>query len=328
MAATTGTIGGTTSSPFTGAWAAGEDWSSAWQVDTALVANGRWDTGTGTWSVQKPFKVYSHYVTFRSGGSGTVSQRLATNAALSTGGTYQLKDSGTIDPDTDLTPAWNPGFLGLADVYYYGGFRMVSGASVLFYRAAGDDADMTTNNLIYQDGTSVSSWAGTSMYQTFSWYTVPNEPTSPTVTATTGTTASISWVTPTDNGGTAITGYRLMYKKSTDTWDQALCTGKFGTSATTTYTLTGLANGTTYNFLLAATNAVTDDHNTKDGLSYTSISAWVGTRTSAFNAVTTGGTYNGTAWVPHNLSAANASNVWATPSTAKVYNGSSWQDII
>lgn len=328
MAATTGSIGGTLYSPFTGAQSAGVDFSTAWQVDTAIAANGRWDTSTGTWSVQKPFKVYSHYVNFRSGGSGTVAMRLATNAALSTGGTYQLKASGTVDPDSDLTPAWNPGFLGLADVYYYGGFRIVSGASVLFYREGVSDADMTGNNVIYQDGTSVSAWSGTSMYQTFSWYTVPNAPTSPSVDSTTGTTATISWVTPTDNGGTAITGYRLMYKKSTDAWTAALCTGQFGTAATTSYTLTGLANGTTYNFLLAATNAVTDDHNTKDGLSYTDISAWVGNRTSQFDGVTKGGVYNGTAWAPLDLSTANASALWATPATAKVYNGTTWNNII
>ena len=61
---------------------------------------------------------------------------------------------------------------------------------------------------------------------------------------------SLTWVAPTDNGGSAITGYYV---------ERAVGAGgawtRIATTATTSYVATGLANGTTYAFRVMATNA-------------------------------------------------------------------------
>jgi hypothetical protein len=89
----------------------------------------------------------------------------------------------------------------------------------------------------------------------------------PTVTATapaapTGTSAvpgnasaTVSWTAPTDNGGSAITGYDVQYSSdSGTTWTSA--SSAFNTSTATSETVTGLTNKTSYVFRVAAINAI------------------------------------------------------------------------
>ncbi|WP_426574026.1 fibronectin type III domain-containing protein [Aquihabitans sp. McL0605] len=79
--------------------------------------------------------------------------------------------------------------------------------------------------------------------------TVPGAPTS--VTGTPGnTTVSLSWAAPASNGGAAITGYTITpYIGIVAQSPVAFL------STATTQTITGLANGTSYTFKVAATNA-------------------------------------------------------------------------
>jgi hypothetical protein len=103
------------------------------------------------------------------------------------------------------------------------------------------------------------------------WHTAPNAPTKFTSTSKTSTSVSLSWAKPTDMGGpTSLTGYRILYRASTSsTW---LSTGKFGSNTTTTATVSGLEPETQYDFFVAATNSVTDEHNS----SYTSVASHTG----------------------------------------------------
>lgn len=75
--------------------------------------------------------------------------------------------------------------------------------------------------------------------------TVPNAPTSLTVTSTSDQTIHLSWTAPTYNGGATLGDYRIYYGGS-----------GYSTSSTTTKDLSGLTNGTTYSIFVVATNSV------------------------------------------------------------------------
>ena len=81
--------------------------------------------------------------------------------------------------------------------------------------------------------------------------TVPGKPTN--VVGTPGNTqASLTWTAPANTGGIALTDYVIQYSSNSgSTWT----TFADGTSTSTSTTVTGLNNGTTYTFQVAAVNA-------------------------------------------------------------------------
>jgi hypothetical protein len=82
--------------------------------------------------------------------------------------------------------------------------------------------------------------------------TVPAAPTGLNGTPASGQVA-LSWTAPTSDGGSPITDYQVQYKLSSDsTWT----TFNDGTSTTTSATVTGLTNGNSYDFRVAAVNHV------------------------------------------------------------------------
>ena len=82
--------------------------------------------------------------------------------------------------------------------------------------------------------------------------TLPIAPGTPTASST-GTSATITWTAPADNGGQAVSGYRI--QRSTDNINFSTLVADTGTT-TLTYTNTGLTPGTTYYYRVAAINAV------------------------------------------------------------------------
>lgn len=95
--------------------------------------------------------------------------------------------------------------------------------------------------------------------QTSSVSAVPaTEPAAPTsVSATNGDAESvISWTAPTDTGGAAITGYKIKCGATSGYPGNATVYHQENTN--TTYTKTGLSNGTQYSIQVAAVNAVGD----------------------------------------------------------------------
>ena len=84
--------------------------------------------------------------------------------------------------------------------------------------------------------------------------TVPGAPTSLTATASGTTTIDLSWTAPSDNGGSAITGYRIeVSPNGTSSWTNRVT--NTGTT-TTSYSHTGLSAGTTRHYRVSAINSV------------------------------------------------------------------------
>jgi hypothetical protein len=81
---------------------------------------------------------------------------------------------------------------------------------------------------------------------------LPTQPLS-LLASSTGTSATITWTAPSDNGGQVVSGYRI--QRSTDNINFSTLVANTGTTATT-YTNTGLTPGTKYYYRVAALNSV------------------------------------------------------------------------
>jgi hypothetical protein len=83
--------------------------------------------------------------------------------------------------------------------------------------------------------------------------TTPGAPTSLSATGGINGQVPLTWIAPVSNGGSDITDYLVEYKLSaTSTWS----TFSDGVSVATGTTVTGLANGSLYNFRVSSTNAI------------------------------------------------------------------------
>jgi len=115
--------------------------------------------------------------------------------------------------------------------------------------------NFTDNGLVKVDGISLSN--GSMVFQVI-YDVLPTAPGTPTASST-GTSATITWTAPADNGGQAVSGYRI--QRSTDNINFSTLVANTGTT-TLTYTNTGLTPGTKYYYRVAAINAVAVAHGT------------------------------------------------------------------
>lgn len=143
------------------------------------------------------------------------------------------------------------------------GFAGESG-SIYFGRTA--DGGRTV-----QDGSDTTSFANYTLAGSFSYIQVPSAPTL-SMNSTSGTSATLGWTPPGDNGGGTITGYTIQY--STDpTFATSSSVTPTGLSTTITG-LTGLSSGTVWYFHAGARNAAADAASTT--------SVWSNTVSSTF----------------------------------------------
>jgi glucose/arabinose dehydrogenase/PKD repeat protein len=82
--------------------------------------------------------------------------------------------------------------------------------------------------------------------------TVPGAPTGLTTTASSPTQINLSWSTPSNNGGSLLTGYKIEVKVGTGSYSTLVANAGTGTS----YSHTGLVSGTTYTYRVSAINSV------------------------------------------------------------------------
>ena len=86
--------------------------------------------------------------------------------------------------------------------------------------------------------------------------TVPTAPSSLTVTAGSQIQElDASWQAPTSNGGSDVTGYKLQWKETADSWDNPADVSE-ATVTGTTHTITGLTGGVEYAVRVIATNTI------------------------------------------------------------------------
>jgi len=125
-----------------------------------------------------------------------------------------------------------------------------TGSSSTSYTATG-----LTNGSAYAFRVSAVNAVGTGTASATASATPDVVPGAPTSVATTSThaEATVSWVAPASNGGTAVTGFTVAW---TSNAVQGMTAGSaMAAAGTTSYRLTGLVNGVTYAFTVTATNA-------------------------------------------------------------------------
>ncbi len=260
----------------------------------------------------RPIVISSYAHNFTTDFTGQVQLQIAT-AVNGSGGWegINVEGNGTKTQNPD-----HPCFTN-SDRWY--GFQKQSSASVRSFRSGSGGSG------VFEDGDLLLEGV---LRATIQWKTVANAPTvlagalANWIEAKTSRSVTLTWTKPTDLGGsTVLTGYRILYKEtSSSTW---LSTGKVGGNTTTSHTVTGLLPNTSYDFRIAATNDVSDRHNT----SYTSIASHTGANTATITVSTYPevSVWNGSTFSP-GLAYVWNGTTWSAPANVKVWNGTTWSN--
>jgi hypothetical protein len=162
-------------------------------------------------------------------------------------------------------------------------------------------------------GTTVDSY-GTSfagrLGGSFTYVQAPTAPRTPAFTRD-ATSATVTWTAPSDNGGSAVTGYTIQWSTSSSfTSPTTVTPSGTGLSAT----VTGLPSGTAVYFRVAARNAVTANFNTT--------SVWANATGAAGSGI--GEVWNGSAWVTATTVEVWNGTAWVAATSVETWNGSAW----
>ena len=195
---------------------------------------------SGESSNQRPVRISRFEIYFATGSGGTIRLRLPNNAASTDG----YADSTTTTASGARRDFPNiPKFTG--DTFHYGFSK----------------GDATNSRIVCGPPGVLNQLRGTSavsnrqMYAAFRVDTVPSAPRSFTGAASGPNSVFLSWSSPSDTATLPIIGYRVLYRRtSSSSWSYG------GNTTGTSLTVTGLLANTSYEFAVAAHNAVSQAH--------------------------------------------------------------------
>jgi len=95
---------------------------------------------------------------------------------------------------------------------------------------------------------------GGDAFQVTTTLTAPQPPTNLSTNTISSSQINLSWSAPSDNGGSAITGYKIERSLDGSTWNTIV--SNTGSTTTTTYSDTGLSSSTAYTYRVSAINSV------------------------------------------------------------------------
>jgi hypothetical protein len=250
------TLGSTTFTPFAGFAHA---YSSNYTPSTANSnSNGAISPASGTTT---PLMVSSLTLYFQSVSGGAGNFACGANETMTS---RQALSSSIGDMDDTIGRVISYPAYASETLYY--GFIKSDTTQTNFYSGT------VSGSNIYSNGSVIFS--GRAMYATLQFDTVPSAVSSLSATPTGSSSISVSWSSPSDDGGPGIGGYRIAWRVGSGSWS-------FNNSASTSYSITGLSASTTYEIRVGATNAVTDLHNSSFGYSGTQYITGTSSTTSA-----------------------------------------------
>ena len=218
--------------------------------------------GPGAWTGQAPVVTSTPTAPYAWSGSSTASPPYVTVSVPAVPATPAAPIA--TPSNTQVALAWSaPDDGGLAIIGYQIQYRPSASATWLDAAPAPSGTGTTYTVTGLSNGTSYSfRLAATNSRGSSTWsgaaYATPMAvaPDAPTgLSADAGNTQiALAWSAPGDDGGSAITGYRVQYKPSASATWLDVAPAPSGTG--TTYTVTGLSKGTSYDFQVAATNGV------------------------------------------------------------------------
>ena len=135
----------------------------------------------------------------------------------------------------------------------------IQGATSSTYTLGSDDLGKTIKVKVFFDddeGNAEQRTSAATAAVAAAW-AVPGVPGSLTVSVNDTGKLDLSWDAPGSNGGSAVTSYKVQWKETTDSWDTPADVSE-ATATGTTYTVSGLTDGTEYTFRVTAVNSVGD----------------------------------------------------------------------
>ena len=238
----------------------------------------QWKSGTQDWSVservvQKGGSDRSHTISALANGTEYSVRVLATNAA----GTGEPSDAASDRPRTlpgpptnvvvdfgnvSLSVSWSaPQDTGGVDIIGYRvqwkenseGWDAASSSTANFSPYVIENLENGTMYDVRVQSQNSVGFSSDSSVVSNAPRTVPDEPTGVRLRVA-SRSLEVQWSVPVNNGGAAITGYRVEWKTASATWADSSSSD----AAASPFTITGLGNGTPYDVRVRAVNSVGD----------------------------------------------------------------------